>query len=82
MDANTIIILIGIATLFITMIGIGVAVIIHFSKKTDEIRDRLSKIESKLDISDITNQSANQRIDKLEVDFKELKTDIKNIYTK
>ena len=108
MDTNTIIILTAIATLFIATIGIGVTVIIYLSKKIDdkldnvtnelynfkiEVSTRLSKIESKLDITDerhnstnqkvdITNQTTNQRVDKLESDFKEFKADQKSLIDK
>jgi DNA anti-recombination protein RmuC len=54
-----------------------------FIKKIDDVKDRLSKIESKLDISDeryhntnetikSNNQTITQRVDRLEIDFKEL----------
>ena len=104
MDTNTIIILTAIATLFIATIGIGVTVIIYLSKKIDDkfdtmnnelsnVKDRLSKIESKLDITDerhnstnqkvdITYQTTNQRVDKLESDFKEFKADQKSLIDK
>ena len=45
MDTNTLIILLGIATLFVTTIGIGIAVILYLSKKIDDLNDRMIKLE-------------------------------------
>ena len=70
MDTNTLIILLGVATLFVTTIGIGIAVILYLSKKIDDLNDRLtniegrlSKIENKLDISDERINSTNVKVD-------------------
>ena len=79
MDTNTIIILIS--TQLLTTVTIILAVINqsnNLNKKIDDKFDslstRLSKIESKLDISDVRYNTHSE-------DIKELKTDIKNIYT-
>ena len=58
-----------------------------------EVSSRLSKIENKLDISDIqyhntnetiklTNQTTTQRVDKLEVELKEQQAEIKTLRDK
>ena len=43
-----------------------------------EVSNRLSKIENKLDITEVNHNSTNQRIDKLEIDFKEQRTEFKD----
>jgi septal ring factor EnvC (AmiA/AmiB activator) len=42
-----------------------------------ETNERLSKIESKLDIQDERQVATNSRVDKIETEFKEFKTDVK-----
>ena len=93
MDTNTIIIVIAI----FAAQSVPLALYLYIAKKIDDFKDevstRLSKIENKLDISDVqyhntneivksNNQTTNQRVDKLETDFKEFKADQKSLINK
>lgn len=100
MNVDTIIIIITLIAMLFTIL----AFISNQSKKIDnlnkelvdfkvETSTRLSKIETKLDISDIqyhstnetiksNNQNTIQRIDKLEIDYKELKDYLNKMFDK
>ena len=91
---NELIKLISIITIpTITIVGSNIALFMNLNKKIDNINDRITKLEietkigfekinSKLDGKEIQITTTNKRIDKLETDFKEQRTEFKELINK